>query len=162
MSAQDTPKAVEDNSDDERPLEELLLADGISLPAEELAVALYMSDMPDRLPKGDTWTLEQFDKWIDDGIETLDGIAQVWYAAYRSQQAAKAGDWMAYHLFWDDSRREKTARQAAAQITSSDLYYYKPKMVTVVIASCDSGHEWTIDLDARDVRFAARLGVVLR
>lgn len=153
MSAQDTSQTVEDNS----------AADlGLRLPVEELAVALYMSDMPDRRPKGDTWTLVQLAAWVDDGIEVLDGITQVWHAAYRSQQAAKTGDWMEYNLFWDNPHREKTARQAAAQITSSETYDYQPKLVQVLIASCDAGHEWTIDIDARDVRFAARLGVILR
>jgi hypothetical protein len=153
MLVQDTAHPLEDNS----------VADFVlRIPAEELAVALYMSDMPDRRPKGDTWTLVQLAAWIDDGIEALNGITQVWHTAYRTKQAAKAGDWMEYRLFWDDSHREKTARQAAAQITASDTYNYKPAMVQVVIASCDAGHEWTIDIDARDVRFAARLGVVLR
>ena len=154
MSVQDTPQTVEDNNSAADP--------GLCIPAGELAVALYMSDMPDRCPKGDTWTLVQLAGWIDDGIETLEGISRVWHAAYRTQQAAKTGDWMAYHLFWDDPRREKTARQAAAQITASDKYDYQPRLVRVVIASCDQGCEWTIDLDARDVRFAAKLGVVLR
>lgn len=153
MLVQDTTRTLEDNS----------AADlGLRIPAEELAVALYMSDMPDRRPKGDTWTLVQLAAWVHDGIETLGGITQVWHTAYRVQRAAKAGDWMEYRLFWDDSRREKTARQAAAQITASGTYDYQPKLVQVVIASCDAGHEWTIDLDARDVRFAARLGVTLR
>jgi hypothetical protein len=153
MPVQDTTHTLEDNSATDL---------GLRIPAEELAVALYMSDMPDRCPKGDTWTLVQLAAWVDDGIETLEGISRVWHAAYRTQQAAKTGDWMEYQLFWDDPRREKTARQAAAQITKSDTYDYRPKLVTVVIASCDAGHEWTIDLDARDVRFAAKLGVVLR
>jgi hypothetical protein len=181
MSAQDTPQVAENNRHEANArilaaheeqlaehatlmaqLDEDALVAIISRPAEELAVALYMSDMPDRRPKGDTWTLAQLAEWVSDGINTLEGHAQAWHTAYRSQQAAKAGDWMAYHLFWDDSRREKTARQAAAQITASGKYDYQLVLVTVVIASCDQGCEWSIDVDARDVRYAARLGVVLR
>lgn len=111
MSVQDTPTTVEDNSS---------TADlGFCIPVEELAVALYMLDMPDRRPKGDTWTLAQLAAWVAGGIEALDGISHVWHAAYRTQQAAKTADWMEYNLFRDDPRREKTARQAAAQITAS-------------------------------------------
>ena len=153
MSLQDTPRTLEDNN----------AADlGLCLPAEELAVALYMSGMPDRRPKGDTWTLAQLAAWVDDGIEAIGSISGVWLTAYWSQRHSEAGNWPDYRHFWGNPHREKTARQAAAQITASDTYDYQPKLAQVVIASCDAGHEWTIDIDARDVRFAAQRGVILR
>jgi hypothetical protein len=153
MSVQDTPHLVALDSGD---------VAVISRPCEELAVALYMSDMPDRPPKADTWTLARLAAWVRDGIAALEGDQGTWRTAYRLRKAAESGSWIEYNLFWDDSRREKTARLAAAQITQSEHYGYKPALAWVLVASCDSGHEWHIQVDARDVWFAAASGVVLR
>jgi hypothetical protein len=121
-----------------------------------------MSDMPDRQLKGDTWTLAQLAAWVRNGIAILEGDQETWRTAYRLRKAAEAGDWMEYHLFWDDRHREKTARRAATRITQSPGYTYQPALAWVLVASCEDGHEWHIRVDARDVWQAAALGVVLR
>ncbi len=54
MPVQSTPRLVALDSGD---------VAVINRPCEELAVALYMSDMPDWQPKGDTWTLAQLAAW---------------------------------------------------------------------------------------------------
>ena len=153
MSVQDTPRLVALDSGD---------VAVINRPCEELAVALYMSDMPDRQPKADTWTLAQLVAWVFDGLVTLGGDLETWRTAYRSRRSAESGDWLEYRLFWDDSHREKTARRAAARITRSPEYTYQPALAWVLVASCEDGHEWHIQVDARDVWQAAALGVVLR
>jgi hypothetical protein len=152
MSVQHTPRLVALDSGD---------VTAISRPCEELAVALYMSDMPDRCPKGDTWTLVQLAAWVLNGIATLEGDQETWRTAYRSRRSSETGDWTEYHMLWDDPHREKTARRMAAQITESPEYTYKP--VTACIAVWVAPDiEWHIQVDVRDVQFAAALEVVLR
>lgn len=154
MSVQDTPRLAALDSGD---------VTVISRPCDELAVALYMSDMPDRCPKGDTWTLVQLAAWVRDGISTLGGDAETWRSAYRLHLAAEARDWLEHRLFWDNPHREKTARRAACQITSSPEYTYRPALADVLIATdLIDGSELYRQLDARDVQMAAALGVVLR
>jgi hypothetical protein len=154
MSAQDTsPQVTLDSSD----------VTVISRPCDELAVALYMSDMPDRQPKGDTWTLSQLAAWVLDGIATLGGTAETWRTAYRMRPAAEIGNWLEYRLFWDDPHREKTARRAAVQLTKSPQYDYKSLVAQVAIATdLIDGSEYQRLIDVRDICFAAELGVVLR
>ncbi len=154
MSVQDTPRLVALDSGD---------VAVISRPCDELAVALYMSDMPDRQPKGDTWTLAQLTAWVRDGLDCLGGDQEAWRTAYRVRHAAEAGNWMEYRLFWDDPRREKTARRSADRLAGSPGYAYKSALAWVVIATdLIDGSEYRRQIDVRDVQFAAALGVVLR
>ncbi len=153
MSVQDTPRLVALDSGD---------VAVINRPCDELAVALYMSDMPDTGRKGETWPLAQLAAWVREGIRFLGGDQETWRTAYRLRKAVEAGDWIEYRLFWDHPIREKRVRRAAAQITQSPEYTYKPALAWVLVASCDGGHEWHIQVDARDVWQAAALGVILR
>ena len=95
----------------------------ISRPCDELAVALYMSDMPDRQPKGDTWTLAQLAAWVRDGIATLGGTAETWRTAYRMRPAAEIANWLEYRLFWTTPPGEdRTPRgRPAHQVTRIHL-----------------------------------------
>ncbi len=154
MPVQSTPRLVALDSGD---------AAVISRPCDELAVALYMSDMPDRQPKGDTWTLAQLTAWVRDGLDCLGGDQEAWRTACRVRHAAEADNWMEYHLFWDDPRREKTARRSADRLAGSPGYAYRPALAWVVIATdLIDGSEYRRQIDVRDVQFAAALGVVLR
>lgn len=138
------------------------LVAAINRPCDELAVALYMSDMPDRQPRGVPWPFPQLAEWVRDGIACFGGDLGTWQAAYRLRLADRDGDWTGYRLFWDDPHREKTARRAADQITAAAQCAYKPAMAWVVVASCEGGHEWRTQVDGRDAWQAAQAGVVLR
>ncbi len=135
----------------------------INRPYSELAVALYASDMPSREPKDAPWTVAQLAAWVRQGAGRLGGDTGVWLVSYSSAQAVLAQDWAAYRVIWPDKRRKQLACHLAHKIMHRAAgYTYKPALLWVLVAVCDrDGSQYHRQIDARDARFAAELGIVL-
>ncbi len=135
----------------------------INRPYNELAIALYVSDMPSREPEEAPWTLGQLAGWVRQGVDRLGGDTGVWLIAHSSAQAVLAQDWAAYRVIWPDRRRKELAYKLADRIMDrANGYTYKPALLWVLVAVCDvDGSQYHRQIDARDARFAAELGVVL-
>lgn len=78
----------------------------------ELAVALYVSDMPTSTR---TVSVEQLAAWVEQGTARRGGRASVkWYAFQDYKQNTTPGDHSADQAgLWPDPRREDTARHLA-------------------------------------------------
>lgn len=63
------------------------LFEGIAkMPNDELAVALFASDMPTDAPVGEYGTIEQITAWVRQGVERMGGERAVWWHAYQQRQ----------------------------------------------------------------------------
>src|SRR5579875_2498798 len=101
--------------------------------------------------------------WVRQGAGRLGGDTGVWLVSYSSAQAVLAQDWAAYRVIWPDKRRKQLAYHLAHKIMHRAAgYTYKPALLWVLVAVCDrDGSQYHRQIDARDARFAAELGIVL-
>jgi hypothetical protein len=135
----------------------------INRPYNELAIALYASDIPSKEPQETPWAPGQLATWVRQGVDRLGGDPGVWLVSYSSAQAVLAQNWAAYRVIWPDKRRKQLAYRLADKIMDRATgYTYKPALLWVLVAVCDvDGSQYHRQIDARDARFAAELGIVL-
>lgn len=135
-------------------------AEVISRPYGELAAALYASDMPTAKTRTAP-TTAQLTTWVRQGLDRLGGDAAAWHLCQQARTAVQAKNWSAYQRIWSSKSRSARAHNLAYDIMRmADAYSYTPSLTWVLeFIEPFTGAEIRRQVDARDVAFAAQLGI---